>query len=289
MTTLRRAAGILLLGALLAGCAGTTIAGTPGPVDGAGPIDTDPPYVSTCETTLDPLTRGGGVPTPTGAPMITITQGTNAWIASERTQPFAVAVYPDGTAIRSEDLGTSGDPPATLTIGRIEPCALAADSAEIVALATADVGDPLVTDQGTTTVTLHQPAGDVVVAAYALGIGDDNVSAPQKAARQRLTAVIEHLESAMTDTGPWTPDRLRLTSYGAPADPTGALDWPLDRGIERTLGNDDPQCAILAGADAGAVLDTLGARSASSSWTDGDSTLVLALGPLVPGQQGCPS
>ncbi len=288
MTTLRRAAGILLLGALLAGCAGTTIAGTAGPVDGAGPVDTDPPYVSTCEANLGPL-PAGGIPTPTGTPMITITQGTNAWIASERTQPYAVAVYQDGTAIRSEDVGSSGDPVATLTIGRIEPCALAADSAEIVALAAADVGEPLVTDQGTTTVTLHQPAGDVVVAAYALGSGDANVSAEQKAARQRLTAVIAHLGSALTDTGPWTPDRLRLTSYGAPADPTGALDWPLDRSIERTVGNDTPPCAVLTGADAGAVLKTLGARSASSSWTDGHSTLVLALGPLMPGQQGCPS
>jgi hypothetical protein len=288
MTTLRRAVGILLLGALLSGCAGTTIAGTAGPVDGVGPVDTGPPYVSTCEDTPGPV-PAGGVRTPTGAPMITVTQGTNAWMASDRTQPYAVAVYPDGTAIRSEDLGVSGEPPAGLTIGRLHPCAIAADSAEIVALAAGDVGEPPVTDQGTTIVTLHQPAGDVVVQAYALGVGDENVSAAQQATRHRLTAVIEHLRTAMTDTGPWTPDRLRLTTYGAPADPAGALDWPLDRSIERALGKDEPPCAVLAGADASAVLDALGARSAASSWTDGHSTLVLALGPLVPGQQGCPS
>ena len=288
MTCLHRAARILLLGALLAGCAATPVAGTAGPVDGAGPVDTDPPYTSTCQFTWDPLPPGEVVATPTSAPIITITQGTNAWIASERTQPYAVAVYQDGTAIRSEDVGSSGDPVATLTIGRLDPCILATDSAEIVALATADLGEPQVTDQGTTIVSLHQPLGDVVVEAYALGIGDENVSASQQAVRHRLTAVIEHLRTAMVDTSPWTPDRLRLTTYGPPADPSGALDWPLERGIERTLGKDQPPCAVLSGTDAGTVLDALGARSASSSWTDGGRTLVLAIGPLVPGQQGCP-
>jgi|GEM_PF-4124995 len=288
MTRLRCAAGILLLGALLAGCAQTSIAGTAGPVDGAGPVDTNPPYVSTCEATLDPV-GPGGVPTPSGAPVITVTQGTNVWIASERTQPYAVAVYPDGTAIRTEDVGSSADPLAILTIGRIDPCALATDTAEIVALAAGDVGEPPMTDQGTTTVTLRQAAGDVVVAAYALGVGDDSVSVPQKAVRQRLTALIDHLTSAMTDTSEWTPDRLRLTTYGSPADPTGALQWPLSRSIERTLGRDDPLCAVVTGVDATAVLHGLGAGSASSSWTDGRQTLVLAVGPLVPGQQGCAS
>lgn len=289
MTSLRRTAGILLLGALLAGCAGTPIGGTAGPVDGAGPVDTDPPYVSTCEATWDPLPAGEVVGTPAGAPVITITQGTNAWIASERTQPYAVAVYLDATVIRSEDVGSPGDPVATLTIGRLDPCVLAADSAEIVALATADLGEPPITDQGTTVVTLHQPLGDVVVEAYALGVGDEHISASQQAARHRLTAVIEQLRTALVDTSPWTPDRLRLTTYGPPADPAGALDWPLERGIERTLGKAEPPCTVLTGTDAGTVLDALGAGSASSSWADEDRTLVLAIGPLVPGQQGCPT
>ena len=47
--------------------------------------------------------------------------------------------------------------------------------------------------------------------------------------------------------------------------------------------------ALVPHFDAAAVLDSLGAGSASSTWTDGRQTLVLALGPLVPGQQGCRS
>ncbi len=283
--------GVAALVVMLAGCAAGSIAGTPGPASGTAPSG---PYGSSCDTATTGATPAGPPITtrstaPAGAPMITVTRGTNAWIGSGRTEPLAVAVYDDGTAIRSEDAGTAMEPIAGLTIGWIDPCRLADAVATIGMLAAADLGSPGVTDQGTTSVVLRLADGEVRVDAYALGIGDELLPAPQQDARRSLSALIDTLRTSMTDTAPWTPDRLRLTSYGVPADPAGALHWPLDRGIEQTLGTGRSPCTVLTGAEADAVLNALGGRSASHSWTDGNGTLVLALGPLVPGQQGCPA
>lgn len=235
MSILRRTAGIVVVGVILAGCSHVTIAGTAAPAsETTSPTE---PYRSSCVTTTP--SSPGPVSTPSGKPIITVTQGSNAWIANGRTQPFAVAVYADGTAIRSEDDGTSSEAIARLTIGRIDPCRLADAGAEIVALAASDLGDSAVTDQGTTSVVMHQPAGDVTVDAYALGVADDELAAPQQVARKRLTTLIGTLRTAMTHTADWSPDRLRISTAVGP-------------------------------------------------WTDGRQTLVLAFGPLVPGQQGCP-
>ncbi len=280
MITFGREAGLVVLGALLAGCAVSSIAGTATPVSGG-----TGPYRSSCSV------ENSGVPvpatTPTGKPLITITQGSNSWIANERTQPFSIAVYADGTAIRSEDLGLSSEAVAALTIGSIDPCRLADAQAEIVALAATDIGNPGVTDQGTTRVTMRGSGGNVVVDAYALGVDDQSLSAPQQAARQRLTALIGTLRDAMTNTASWTPDRLRVSTYGEPANDAGAARWPLTVGLQQVLDHDRHRCGVLSGTDADAVLTAIGKGDAVGPWTDGQQTLVLAIGPLVPGQQGC--
>ena len=278
-----RAAGVVVLGVLLAGCAGAAVRGTATPVAGATP--STEAYRSKCVAVTAP--DPGPVPTPTGPPIITVTQGSNAWIANERIQPFAITVYAEGTAIRSEDAGTSSAPVARLTLGRIDPCRVAEAGAEIVALAASDLGDPAVTDQGTTRVVLHQPTGDVVVDAYALGVADQDLTRPQQAARQRLTALLDRMRTAMTQTGEWTPDRLRVTTYGTPADAAGAARWPLDGSLREALDRDGHRCGVLSGADVTSVLTAPGS-TAVGAWTDGTQTLVLAFGPLVPGQPGCP-
>jgi hypothetical protein len=119
--------------------------------------------------------------------MITVTQGTNSWVASGLTQPFAVAVYPDGTAIRTEDQGILSEPLPEMTIGRLDQCRLQEAVAEIERLAGVDLGEASVTDQGTTTITLHPvdaegvddaevaDDADVVLEVYALGVGDEMV------------------------------------------------------------------------------------------------------------------
>lgn len=196
-------------------------------------------------------------------------------------------VYPNGTAIRSDDAGAPSTV-AGLSIGRIDPCRVAAAAAEVVALAVTDLGSPGLTDQGNTRVVMHQASGDVVVDAYALGVDDANLPAPHQAARHRLTALIDSLRTSMTLTSKWTPDRPRVSAYGEPAVLTGARNWPLAGGQGATLDRENHRCGVLTGEDEITMLDALGAGAAVGPWTDGQQTLVLAFGPLVPGQRGCP-
>jgi len=286
----RLAAGLVVIGVLVAGCAGQAVPGTgiPGP---SGPAGT-PVASPGCRPTAgaDDPTDTAPPSTPVGSPMISISQGTNAWIASDLTQPYDMAIYPDGTAIRAEGLGTLDDPLPELTIGRLDSCLVAAALAELDELAVADLGDPGITDQGTTTVTAHAAEEVTVLEVYALGIGDEYVAnGQQRGAREQLTALIGALRDGMTQTDTWTPDRVRVSRVGNPTDPESIATWPLPGSInERLAESGRVPCGEFAGPDAAAIMSVLGARPAGSSWTDGSSTAVLAVGVLVPGQ-GCGS
>jgi hypothetical protein len=286
--------GAVAFGGLMAACANQSVAGTGSPGAPLGPGSTviEVP-TSTAGSDLPPsscppsaLTPGETpVPTPTGTPLITVTQGTNSWIASDLTQPYAIAVYPDGTAIRAGDQGILSEPLPEMTIGRLDGCHLQEAVAGIRRLAGVDLGEASVTDQGTTTITLHDGDADVVLDIYALGVGDEFVQPDQRAARQQVSALIDNLTTGMTQTSSWTPDRLRISVYGTPADLTGGTTWPLDGTITTVLdqGGRRP-CGVVSGADAAAIRAALGNREVASSWTDGTQTVVLAIGVLVPGQ-----
>jgi hypothetical protein len=309
-----RCAGLLLVSAIVVSgfvtsCAGRPVAGTgapgsttTGPAGTIGGVPTstagsDLPTSACPEVTATP--GGPPVATPTGKPMITVTQGTNSWVASGLTQPFAVAVYPDGTAIRTEDQGILSEPLPEMTIGRLDQCRLQEAVAEIERLAGVDLGEASVTDQGTTTITLHPVDAegvddadvaddpDVVLEVYALGVGDEMVKEDQRAARQQLAAVIDNLTSGMSQTATWMPDRLRVSAYGTPAELSGSATWPLAGPISTALNRGDRvPCGVFDGADAAAIRAELGSGRAATSWTDGMQTVVLAIGVLVPGQ-GC--
>jgi len=288
---------------LLAGCAGSTGSGTGGP---AGSVTVPPgtslatasttgPFSSTCETVDGPTERP--IPTPTGPPMLTVTQGSNFWIANSSTEPYAIAVYPDGTAIRAEADGSYAEKLPELTIGRIDPCLLARTVFDLVELAGTDLGDPTITDQGTTSVALSATATsgpDLMISAYALGIGDEYVEPAQREGRRQLSAAIGELLDGVQNGRPWTPESLRVTSLGTPqgnlADRPPALTWPLDGDLESTVGQNGTTaaCGELTGSDAAAVLQVLGGQPAATMWTDGRQNLVLAIGVLVPGQAACP-
>jgi len=288
---------------LLAGCAASTIAGTGGPAGSMTVTPGTPATTSaagtptpTCETAGEPIELP--VPTPTGPPMLTVTQGSNSWIANSRTEPYAIAVYADGTAIRAEADGSYADSLPDMTIGRIDPCLLARTVSDLGELAGSDLGDPTITDQGTTSVTLAATAAggpDLQISAYALGIGDDYVEPAQLAARQRLGAAIAALLDGLQSPQPWIPESLRVTSLGAPlgklADRPPALDWPLATDLSSTVGESGTPdaCGELTGQDATAVLDELAGQPAATMWTDGQQNLVLAIGVLVPGQIACPT
>ena len=91
------------------------------------------------------------MPTPAGPPLITVRQGTNA---GDPSRPFSVVVYPDGTAIRTEQPAAMSEALPAMTIGWLQPCRVMASASYIVELAHTDLGRTTATDGGTTTVTL---------------------------------------------------------------------------------------------------------------------------------------
>ena len=293
MRLLRGRAGILLAGALLIGglaaCAGPTVAGSGSPA-GTGTVVVSPEPPTSCPKNATTPGAGPAVLAPTDQPMITVTQGTNSWVASDLTQPFAIAVYPDGTAIRAEDQGLGSESLPEMTIGRLDDCHLHEAITGIQQLVGADLGEATVTDQGTTSITLRQGDSEVVVDVYALGVGDELVQPDHRAARLRLTTLIESLSAGMTQTASWEPDRLRVSAYGTPADVAGGTTWPLAGTISDALdqGGRRP-CGILSGAEVDAITDALGSGPATDEWTDGTQTVVLAIGVLVPGQDCSPT
>jgi hypothetical protein len=290
---------VVVVGAAVTGCGTTVVAGTGGPggtggiTSGSGP--TSPVVeIPDCPNSLGTGPLDTAVPaddaapsTPVGSPLITITQGTNSWVASPYTQPYDIAIYPDGTAIRTEEPGTTADPLPELTIGLLDSCLVTRAVAEFGVLAQADLGDPAITDQGITSVTVHDSAGDVDIDVYALGIGDEYVTGGQRDSRDQLTALIGELRDGMTRTATWVPDRIRVSLLGNPTDPDSIATWPLPGSIKDAVnGSQRVPCEVFDGADAAAIVTELGRRPAGSSWTDGTDTVVLAIGGLVPGQ-GC--
>ena len=230
--------------------------------------------------------------------MLTVTQGSNSWIANSRTEPYAIAVYPDGTAIRAEADGSYAEALPEMTVGRIDPCLLNSTVLDLVDLAGNDLGDPTITDQGTTAVALTAAATggpDLLIFAYALGVGDEYVQPGQQEVRERLSAAIDTLLGGLRDERTWSPESLRVSSLGAPqgnlADRPPALIWPLNSAFEATVGGTGTPtaCGEVTGQDAAAVLQALGGWPAATMWSDGQQNLVLAIGVLIPGQPACPT
>ncbi len=130
----------------LTGCA-TAVAGTGSPgepscLPAVAPAAPAPPS--------DPPTEESEAPA--GRRVIAVDVGLNMWIASSHTSPLYLTVYEDGTVLRSEDAGAHDEPLPALTIGRIDDCVLDDAVARLVDLAGEDMGDPAISDQGTTRV-----------------------------------------------------------------------------------------------------------------------------------------
>ena len=226
--------------------------------------------------------------------MITIDRGTNLFISNWHTLPMYLTVYPDGVAIRADGVGMHAEPLPRMTIGRIDDCALEQVVAELIDLAEQDMGDPRISDQSTTRIVLRLPGGttSLTVSAYALGVGDKYVEPAQAAARARLSAVIDGLAAGMSGERAWTPDRLRLTWFDTnePGPGSRPIAWPLDEPIAAVFDGDAGDrypCTVVGGARAAAMLDALGTQPTVSPWSDGSRIASIAVGVLVPGQEGC--
>lgn len=234
-------------------------------------------------------------PEPAGDPVVMVVGETNAWeVSTLWSQPVALAVYDGGGAVRPVTAGETGVTVPAMEWGRVDPCRLDAALTELDDLVDADFGDPTVTDQGTTTVTLRAPGSDQPqqIAVYALSIDAGSLTdltAAQLANRQRLTTALADLQSSVSDPQPWTPNRVRLIGLGeGGTDEQATYPWPGPDGIDASLERTNPDCVTLAGAPAATVLQRLGTGSSTATWTDGQRSASFTATVLVPGQPGCP-
>lgn len=261
---------------------------TTGPTS-AGVTPSTPPTTPGCADHPHPVQATPN--TPTGAPLITMTSGANAWIANGLTEPLSLALYPDGTGITADAVGEQSKPLTTMRIGFVPTCTLGWAEQEIVALSEVDMGEPQVTDQGTTTLT-YQPAGraDIKISAYALGVGEEYVDGDSKENRVRFRALIAAVASSLTDVKAWTPDRLRVVAVPAPVESAGeALVWPAKTTMSGALPDRwrGARCGVVTGATVSKVIEVLSDNRVHYRWSIGGTITGLSIGPLVPGQQGC--
>lgn len=206
------------------------------------------------------------------------------------TEPLALSVYADGTVLITEGLGSLSEPLPTVTVGRIANCMVDWAVAETDRVISLDMGQAMVTDQGTTVVTLSPPGRPQrSLSEYALGVGDDHVPEPaQTANRGALLATLAAMRGAVGGRAPWSPDRLELTPTTAGKNIPRHL-WPGPVMLSTLLSQKASSgCVIVTGETATRVVAEIGTDPVLAEWSDRGAENVAAgtyvLGVLLPGQ-----
>ncbi|HEY3096854.1 MAG TPA: hypothetical protein VGK05_08450 [Acidimicrobiia bacterium] len=151
-----------------------------------------------------------------------------------------------------------------------------------------DYGDPGITDQPTTTVTVHAGGRTHRVEAYALGF-TDGLTPEQRENRERLNRFIglagdpEALRDVVVPGG---THRYEPTALAVHVQPflvdikTEERNWPLGdlAGME---------CAVFRGRDLTAVLDAARNAREGVRWLSGNDSYRLVFRPLLPDEKGC--
>jgi hypothetical protein len=166
----------------------------------------------------------------------------------------------------------------------------AARAAGLLDDAVPDYGDPGVTDQATTTVTVRADGITRRVNVYALGFRSrvSGVTPEQSEQRDRLQQFIElagDAEAFGDDVVPQTERRYEPTALAVRVEPADASDgethaWPLGElaGAE---------CAVHTGADVARALDVARAAHDGDVWESAGATYTVTFRPLLPDERTC--
>jgi hypothetical protein len=265
---------------LLAGaaCARPEEAAAPPPVD-PGPIDADTVAIRVDHT-------GGYVPV--------------TYIASRLP---LVSVYGDGRVITEGPVPAIHPGPALPNVQqrRISPedvTGLVRSALDAGVGSAVDYGQPSVTDAPSTRFTVTTSEGVRRSEVYGLEITEDAPTAvltdAQRAARKKLTALLDTLRDAPMAVGPEEPYPVTALAAVAvayqspiPADqPAVAWAGPALPGAE--IGP-APRvgCVSMTGDAAKAVLASAAAANDATPWTSGGKTWSLQFRPLLPDESGC--
>lgn len=204
-------------------------------------------------------------------------------------QSPSVAIFGDGRVLTSQQESALQPIPARYAVANVGAAAVrdfAASARSTGLFDGTEFGSPRVTDVSTTEVMIQDDAGRSEVRVYALGPRfDDQLSAAQRDARERLRALIEKA-GALASGAPTTeyvPDRIMVSEPipGRNDEPAVTL-WPgppPPAFLTPASGGRVIACGELTGADARTVyqaaLNNPGAR-----WLVDGVTRTLAVNPL---------
>jgi hypothetical protein len=218
--------------------------------------------------------------------------------AAFRSVP-SVSLYADGRVVTEGPQIEVWPAPAlpSVQVGRLpadEVRRLVAAGREVVD-AGADYGQPPVADAPTTAVVVADGDQRSVAAAVALEelSGDlappdgGGLTAEQRAARERLSALVREVQDAAAQAPSDTYDAAALAvlaePYGdavATEPPPSELAWP---GPALAAGS----CVVVTGAEADEVRQAASSASVETRWTADGQVLRLALRPLLPHERTC--
>jgi hypothetical protein len=150
-----------------------------------------------------------------------------------------------------------------------------------------DFGDPGVTDQSTTTVTVSVGERTRRVNVYALGFSD-GLTLDQRENRSRLDRFIQLAadpDALLPFVVPGSTRRYDPVAVAALVRPSDATDgdthvWPLG-------GLAGSECFVLGGSDAAAALDAARTAREGDAWQSAGATYTVTFRPLLPGERTC--
>jgi len=223
-----------------------------------------------------------------------VSGGLNGWSSSIlwALQSPSLLVYGGGRVLVLQQSGTERTAiPGAYVEAQVDPSAVArlVADAERRGLLRADLGDPTVSDQGSTRIWLHGRDGEQEVLAYAFEeTFDQYVGLLQRRNRARVRQLIDDGVALLGDAAlPYVPDRVVVLELPhRPADEEQAdVPWPGPSPASflhppRTRVRGGIACGELMGTIAGEVYAAARVNQQQRWLVDGRTTRVLAVNPL---------
>jgi len=268
-------------------------------------------FVSACagqEGTSEPGPVGSGSPGPLDADAVAIRVDRTGGFVPASAIPGrlpVVSVYGDGRVITEGPVPAIYPGPAVPNVQqrRIptgDVALLVRKALDAGVGSGADFGQPTVTDMPNTRFTVTTAEGLRQSEVYGLEMVEEGpnrvLTDAQRAARKKLTALVDELQNPPTATDepePYPVSALAAlaTEYQSPADlpsPPAAVAWPGPALPGEPLRPGSMiGCVTVTGDAAKTILATAATANAATPWTSGGKTWRLQLRPLLPDESGC--
>ncbi|MFC5003487.1 hypothetical protein ACFPIJ_37415 [Dactylosporangium cerinum] len=283
MTRLRALAATLVL--LVAGCAGSA------PVGGVG-------------------TPGAAVNYPPDQLVLRIdVSGGMVPVAMTVTEVPTLSIYGDGRVVTNGPMIEIFPGPALPNV-QVQEILAASNVTKLAQMALdagvgreTDFGMPNVADAPTTHIMVRTVAGEQASDIPALGIGEDSLSAPHRAARLRMQRLVEALTDLQATLGKGTVSESRpfpakgVAAVAAPwaemggdqgVPPQAPVAWP-GPALPGAAVADRPgvHCVSATGEEGTRILAAAGKANSRTPWSSAGSSWQVTFRPFLPGESSC--